>query len=85
VLDSHEVPTTPNLRSALKHLQPVLAIWIDALCIDQRDDKERGHELWPMTGVYQHASSVVVWLGLDEGRSRKAKDFLNETGAFINK
>jgi hypothetical protein len=37
-----------------------------------------------MTDVYQHASSVVVWLGLDEGNSRKATDSLNEIGAFIN-
>jgi hypothetical protein len=84
VLDSHEVPTTPNLRPALKHPQPGLVIWIDALCIDQSDDKARGHQLRPMTDVYQHASSVVVWLGLDEDNRGKAMDFLNEIGAFIN-
>lgn len=37
-----------------------------------------------MSDVYQHASSVVVWLGLDEGNSRKAMDFPNEIGAFVN-
>ncbi|PMD65521.1 uncharacterized protein K444DRAFT_513477, partial [Hyaloscypha bicolor E] len=51
-------------------------------CIDQSDDKERGHQWRPMSDVYQHASSVVVWLGLDEGNSRKAMDFPNEIGAF---
>jgi len=38
-----------------------------------------------MTDVYQPASSVVVWLGLDEGNSRiLLMDFLNKIVAFTN-
>jgi Heterokaryon incompatibility protein (HET) len=82
-LNSQEVSTTLNLRLALKHLPPGPACWVDALCINQRDDKERGHQVQLMTRIYQHASAVVVWLGLEEGKSAKGMEFLNEASAFI--
>ena len=42
-LNSHDVPTTPNLRLALAHLKEGLYYWINALCINQSDISERGH------------------------------------------
>jgi hypothetical protein len=36
-----------------------------------------------MTEIYQHASAVVVRLGLEEGNSAKGMEFLNEVNAFI--
>jgi len=80
----HNVPTTPNLRRALKHLEPGTSYWIDAICIDQRDDKERGHQVRLMTDIYRHAVAVVVWLGPENGDSAAGMSLLNEVGAFID-
>jgi hypothetical protein len=39
-------------------------LWVDALCINQEDDKERGHQVFQMGTIYSHASQVCVWVGL---------------------
>ena len=55
-----------NLFSALQHLRDVdesKTLWIDALCINQDDDEERGRQVQKMASIYKSASRVVVWLG----------------------
>ncbi|PMD35712.1 hypothetical protein L207DRAFT_435716, partial [Hyaloscypha variabilis F] len=81
-INSQEVSTTPNLRLALKHLESGPFYWIDALCINQSDDEERGHQVRLMTDIYRNAAAVMVWLGLEEGDSKHGMDFLNEVGTF---
>lgn len=38
-------------------------LWIDALCINQNDDKERGEQVQQMGSIYSKAERVVIWLG----------------------
>lgn len=38
-------------------------IWIDALCINQTDVKEKNHQVAMMGEIYAAAEKVVVWLG----------------------
>ncbi|KAH8701416.1 heterokaryon incompatibility protein-domain-containing protein, partial [Phaeosphaeriaceae sp. PMI808] len=57
-----------NLYDALVHLQRVqpekmTAIWIDAICIDQQNDTEKGFQLKRMHAIYAGAQSVIIWLG----------------------
>ena len=85
LLNAHEVSTTPNLRLALQHLEKGLAYWIDALCIDQSNDKERGHQVRLMTDIYRHASAVVVWLGLEGAKSDRGINFLHEVSNVMKK
>jgi hypothetical protein len=40
-------------------------IWIDAICIDQRNVEERNQQVRLMDRVYSQAVQVKVWLGLD--------------------
>lgn len=42
---------------------PLQWIWIDALCIDQSNIKERNHQVGQMGKIYSMANNVVVWLG----------------------
>ncbi|RSM11390.1 hypothetical protein CEP52_003054 [Fusarium oligoseptatum] len=55
-----------NLFSALRHIrrtdQDVL-LWADAICINQEDKKERGHQVKQMGRVYSIAEEVLIWLG----------------------
>ncbi|KAJ5027413.1 ankyrin repeat-containing domain protein [Bipolaris maydis] len=57
---------TENLYSALQHLRLKdvdRVLWVDAICIDQSNEKERGHQVQQMCKIYSHAEEVVVWLG----------------------
>jgi hypothetical protein len=40
-------------------------LWIDAICIDQDNIPERGHQVQRMGSVYSSAQEVLVWLGRD--------------------
>lgn len=37
--------------------------WVDALCIDQQNDAERGHQVNFMGDIYRRADCVLAWLG----------------------
>jgi hypothetical protein len=45
-------------------------IWIDALCINQDDDEEKGIQVQMMDRIFQEAKRVAVWLGVGGGRDR---------------
>lgn len=38
-------------------------LWIDALCIDQQNNAECGHQVGLMGDIYQRAEGIIVWLG----------------------
>jgi hypothetical protein len=55
-----------NLFHALGHLRlqhQDRILWIDAICIDQSNLDERGHQVRQMSSIYQRSEQVVVWLG----------------------
>jgi hypothetical protein len=37
-------------------------LWVDALCIDQRNTAERNHQVRLMGDIYKNAIEVFVWL-----------------------
>ena len=59
-------PITKNLQVVLEHLctgeEPV-TLWIDALCINQADVKEKSHQITLMKDVYSRAEATCLWLG----------------------
>lgn len=55
-----------NLYLALRRLRKakdIRTIWIDALCINQNDTVEKGHQVALMGYIYKQASRVYLWLG----------------------
>lgn len=48
-----------NNLSKLRGVQ----LWIDAICIDQSNHRERNHQVRLMSEIYSRASKVLVWLG----------------------
>ncbi|KAH6870315.1 heterokaryon incompatibility protein-domain-containing protein, partial [Alternaria rosae] len=56
---------TQNLFVALQALrnEKRQCLWIDALCINQQDPREKTHQVQLMGKIYSSAESVVVWLG----------------------
>lgn len=63
---SQYIRITQNLYNALQRLRKVDAprsMWIDALCIDQADLQEKGHQVAHMGQIFRRADRVVIWLG----------------------
>jgi hypothetical protein len=68
------IPTAvgPNLAAAMQQIRLVdkpRLVWIDALCIAQTDLKERSAQVAFMQVIYQRASRVLMWLGVDDDGS----------------
>ena len=72
-----EVAVTQNLHAALRHLrdgQISRIFWIDAICIDQANTKEKESQIPLMAAIYAKASRVLVWLGEARDDSDQALD-----------
>jgi hypothetical protein len=59
---------TKNLKSALKEFwkRGIVTLWVDALCINQADENERGHQILRMRDIYSNARETLAWLGPDK-------------------
>ncbi|KAF1976248.1 HET-domain-containing protein [Bimuria novae-zelandiae CBS 107.79] len=51
-------------------------LWIDQICIDQNNVREKNHQVRFMSKIYKNAESVVAWLGAAENDSDFAMDYL---------
>jgi hypothetical protein len=82
-IDGMIVQVRANLEEALRHIrqpsQPV-CLWVDAICIDQNNTKERSEQVLRMRSIYQKAVSVIAWLGLAADGSDAAIDALDVVG-----
>jgi hypothetical protein len=67
--------------SEKKCLAQPLLLWIDAVCINQENPKEKSVQVGLMADVYQQAYKVIVWLGPSDDSSDSTVDYLNEFGA----
>ncbi|KAH7074862.1 heterokaryon incompatibility protein-domain-containing protein [Paraphoma chrysanthemicola] len=45
-------------------------LWVDALCINQIDTKEKNHQVQHMGDIYCNAAKVLVWLGVLDNQLR---------------
>ena len=69
VCNGLRVPITVSLTDALRnfrHTSEPRVLWADALCINQKDDQEKGHQVKRMGEVYANAKRTLVWLGRDD-------------------
>ncbi|KAL2125953.1 hypothetical protein VTI74DRAFT_2150 [Chaetomium olivicolor] len=60
------LPTTRTLFSFLRRLRHPTqrrGVWTDAVCINQEDEEEKGHQIALMARIYTFAARVLVDLG----------------------
>jgi hypothetical protein len=72
-----------SLIRALKHLRypdRLRTLWVDAICINQRDKDERNVEVKRMVDIYSLAARVVIWLGEEADDSAHALTALEHLG-----
>ncbi|KAF2737685.1 HET-domain-containing protein, partial [Polyplosphaeria fusca] len=66
MVNGRTLRVTENLYSALQHLRlknEDRVLWIDAVCINQENQRERGHQVEQMSRIYSEAEEVIIWLG----------------------
>ncbi|KAI2602710.1 heterokaryon incompatibility protein-domain-containing protein [Hypoxylon fragiforme] len=59
---------TQNCWDLVRFMRPtrgIRLIWIDSLCINQRNMQERAEQVAKMSQIYRHCTKVVVYLGPD--------------------
>ncbi|KAH6870445.1 heterokaryon incompatibility protein-domain-containing protein [Alternaria rosae] len=81
-----DIVVSVNGYSALQHLRARLGaftIWIDAVCIDQKNTKEKEHQIPLMGDIYSQAATVYVWLGEGNEKSDRAIKYM-ETAGFLD-
>ena len=64
-----------NLYNALCRIwthEPGIAVWADAICINQKNLSEKADQVQLMNSIYQDADYVSVWLGEEEYGTRQA-------------
>jgi hypothetical protein len=70
-----------NLFAALQQFRrkdrPV-TLWIDAICIDQKNNAEKAHQISKMQEIYNTATNVCIWLGPATPTSDIALLFIKE-------
>jgi Heterokaryon incompatibility protein (HET) len=75
---------TRNLHAALSLLRLCdreRVLWIDAICINQMDYEERGHQVSLMRQIYESASQVLVWFG---EAGMHGSDGMKELASLLN-
>jgi hypothetical protein len=69
ICNGRTLEITLSLRDGLRRMRRKKFsrfLWADAACIDQDNQKERGHQVSSMRKIYKNASNVLVWLGENE-------------------
>jgi hypothetical protein len=64
--DDTRIWVTKSCELALRYLRKSdtnRILWVDAICINQKDLNERGHQVGIMRDVYSKATEVLIWLG----------------------
>ncbi|KAI1461242.1 heterokaryon incompatibility protein-domain-containing protein [Annulohypoxylon moriforme] len=76
-INGNKLDVTTNLESALRRFRKtgfpqntetgeIALVWADAICINQNDTVEKGHQVTLMASIYREATSVLSWLGLPD-------------------
>ncbi len=74
---------TPSLDEALRHLRhddDKVTLWIDQMCINQKNDDEKSDQVRLMTKIYPLARQVLVWLGPAADNSDQVMELLSDVG-----
>ena len=77
--EAYAISIRPNLESALRQLRSPKEykfFWVDALCINQEDEDEKSSQIQRTSDIYNNATNVCVWLGVEEEDSAKAMNFI---------
>ena len=59
-------------------------IWVDALCINQKDTLEKNHQVAMMNDIYSGAQEVLMWIRFDPMEVDIAFSLLEDQALVVN-
>lgn len=92
-LNGRPFDVTENLWMVLRRLRDDAVrrvLWVDAVCINQKDNNEKSHQVAMMGEIYSSCQKTVIWLGEDHDTinagsksivASRARDMLELLGA----
>lgn len=78
-LRNNQVASTWKDSLGTSLTQP-LYFWIDAVCINQSDYKEKSFQVSRMADIYRQARKTIIWLGLADKSSDMVMDHIHTIG-----
>jgi hypothetical protein len=85
-LDGCIFNVTLNLHAALRRLRCVVdirVIWVDAICINQKDLDERTQQVALMDKIYKRCSEVLMWVGDWKGDERSIEQGASQFQSIV--
>ncbi|OCK95880.1 HET-domain-containing protein [Cenococcum geophilum 1.58] len=85
IISDKEFEITTSLEEAMLHLRgefEPLVIWIDQICINQKNNAEKSEQVAHMSDIYRAAHEVLVWLGKAEDGSDHFMDVWSQIGRW---
>ncbi|KAH6692870.1 heterokaryon incompatibility, partial [Leptodontidium sp. MPI-SDFR-AT-0119] len=76
-IGASQIAITRNCRDALQYIRKLhgaVTIWVDAIYIDQDNEKEKEHQIPLMGNIYTMAKFVYTWLGNETLETARAMD-----------
>lgn len=86
--DNKRHQVTENLFQALSQFRAFGwkgPFWIDAVCIDQGNLRERNTQVMMMGDIYAKSKSVIVWLGESDSETEEAILLITLLGDIVEK
>ena len=81
-----KIAITQNLAVALPYLRyknEIRTLWVDAICINQQNLRERSSQVKMMGDIYQLADRVIVWLGTEKDDSTHVLKTLSQLSSNV--
>lgn len=81
IVNGTPISITSNLDIVLRHFRDESGektLWVDAVCINQRDNDEKGPQVQMMGQIYRRAARVLVWLGPAADGSDELLDYMTQ-------
>ena len=84
-VDDHRFYVRRNLWKLLHIVRQrgeIQPLWIDAICVNQSNVKERNQQVSMMGDIYRNAEEVIVWLGEGDSGLEAALDMIDKKGTL---
>jgi Heterokaryon incompatibility protein (HET) len=83
----HQMSIMRNLHKALQQLRykdTSRVLWIDGICINQKDQVEQSNQVQLMKQIYQQASEVLCWIGEEKDDTAAAFDVISRLASLCH-